>query len=157
MLRLLGPFLAGLVFAFGLGAAGMTDPSKVIGFLNIAGDWNPALGFVMVGAIGVHALALPFILKKGSPLHGSDFLIPQRRDITGRLVAGAALFGAGWGLAGYCPGPALVSTAGGSSTVLWFVASMAAGMLLHQVAETVLADSKAHAAERKAERVTAGK
>ncbi len=123
-------FAAGLVFGVGLLVSGMTQPDKVIGFLNPVENWQPALAFVMVGAIGAHMAVYRWILRRPSPLYGISFGIPTRRDIDLRLVAGAALFGLGWGLGGFCPGPGLVSAASGSSQALVFVASMSGGMVL---------------------------
>jgi uncharacterized protein len=123
-------FLAGLVFAIGLGISGMTLPSKVIGFLDVAGDWDPSLAFVMGGAIAVHLTVNRFVQKRGRPLLSDIFHLPKRSEIDGRLVAGAALFGIGWGLGGFCPGPALVSAAAGQKEALLFVGAMTAGMLI---------------------------
>jgi uncharacterized protein len=116
-------FLAGLLFAIGLGVAGMTDPRKVLGFLDVAGRWDASLALVMVGAIGVH---LPFLRlvdrRKQAAVPGED-------PVGGPLLLGAGLFGVGWGLAGYCPGPALVSLASGRSGILVFVLAMVAGSI----------------------------
>jgi uncharacterized membrane protein YedE/YeeE len=114
-------FVAGLLFAVGLGVGGMTDPRKVVGFLDVFGQWDASLALVMAGAIGVH---LPFLrLVQGRrPLPA-----PDEDRIVGRLLLGAALFGVGWGLSGYCPGPALVSLASGRGAVLVFVLAMVAG------------------------------
>ncbi|WP_437908663.1 DUF6691 family protein [Sorangium sp. So ce327] len=144
-------FLAGLLFAVGLGVSGMTQPSRVIGFLDVAGGWDPSLAFVMAGAVSVHFLAYRVLRwrRRGGgadaagparaprfPLLADRADVPTRADIDARLVAGAALFGVGWGLAGYCPGPALVSLATGSRAVLAFVAAMAAGMAIERFAST---------------------
>jgi len=120
-------FASGLLFALGLGIAGMTQPSKVIGFLDLFGDWDPSLAFVMAGAIAVYMPVFWWARGRLAPrLH-----LPTRKDLDVRLVVGAAMFGVGWGLAGYCPGPALVSlpTLGGSA--LAFGAAMLGGMHLH--------------------------
>ncbi|WP_437535128.1 DUF6691 family protein [Sorangium sp. So ce726] len=142
-------FLAGLLFAVGLGVSGMTQPSRVIGFLDVAGDWDPSLAFVMAGAISVHFLAYRVLRRRRRgggadaaglvraprfPLLADRAAVPTRTDIDARLIAGAGLFGVGWGLAGYCPGPALVSLVTGSSAVLAFVAAMAAGMVIERFA-----------------------
>lgn len=121
-------YLAGLLFGFGLILAGMTDTSKVIGFLDFFGDWDPSLAFVMVGAIGIHALLLRLIVKRPAPLLDTHFHVPTRRDIDLRLVGGAAIFGVGWGLAGFCPGPGIVSLGTGTVAALVFVVAMAFGM-----------------------------
>lgn len=129
--------LAGLVFALGLGLSGMTQPSKVIGFLDVTGDWDPSLAFVMVGAIAVHLTAYRLLRGRGRPLLAGRFHLPTRSDIDLSLVLGAAIFGVGWGLGGYCPGPALVSAGALQKPALIFLAAMAAGMVLqHLVARS---------------------
>ena len=121
-------FVAGVVFAVGLGISGMTNPAKVIGFLDVTGAWDPSLAFVMGGAIGIHVLVAQWAKKAQRPLWADAFVLPTRADIDGRLLAGAALFGLGWGTAGYCPGPALVSLVGLTTGALTFCASMIAGI-----------------------------
>ncbi len=123
-------YLAGALFGAGLLLAGMTDPARVLGFLDVLGDWDPTLAFVMIGAIAVHATTYQLIRRRPSPLFDSTFHLPTRNDLDARLLAGAALFGVGWGLAGFCPGPALVAAASGASTALVFVAAMIAGMFV---------------------------
>lgn len=131
MKRGLFAFFSGALFAIGLGISGMTQPAKVIGFLDIAGRWDASLAFVMVGAISVNLVALRLFLRnRRASLCGEPFRLPTRRDIDGRLVTGAALFGIGWGLGGYCPGPGLTSLATTSMGPLVFVLAMAAGMVL---------------------------
>ncbi len=122
-------FLCGLVFALGLGLSGMTQPSKVVGFLDVTGSWDPSLAFVMIGAIGVHFVFVRRARATRSPLFGSTFDWPASARVDAQLVAGAAIFGLGWGIAGYCPGPAVVSAASLAPGPLVFVAAMAAGML----------------------------
>jgi uncharacterized membrane protein YedE/YeeE len=129
-------FLVGLVFALGLGLSGMTQADKVIGFLNLAGAWDPSLAFVMMGAIAVHLVFFRFTVRRPSPLLGGRFGIPTRTDIDPRLVGGSAIFGVGWALGGYCPGPGLVSAASGGASALVFVAAMTGGMLLYHVLQT---------------------
>ena len=126
-------FVGGFVFALGLGLSGMTDTGKVIGFLNLAGDWDPSLAFVMMGAIAMHLTLYRIILRRQSPLWGDRFHVPTRRDISPQLVVGAAIFGVGWGLGGYCPGPGLVSLAAVGPSALVFVLFMIAGMVLQEV------------------------
>lgn len=123
--------LSGLVFGLGLLASGMTEPLKVKGFLDLFGAWDPSLALVMGGAIAVGVLA--FARARGRELSwtGSHMEIPSNTTIDARLLLGGALFGAGWGLAGYCPGPALVAAGSGSAPAAVFVAAMLAGMLLH--------------------------
>ena len=103
-------FLTGLVFSLGLTLSGMTDPARVVGFLDVAGDWDPTLIFVLGGAVITTFLGYRLVWRRGTPLLGERFQLPTRRDIDGRLLLGAALFGIGWGLSGYCPGPAIVSS-----------------------------------------------
>ncbi|WP_408889395.1 DUF6691 family protein [Myxococcus faecalis] len=119
---------AGLLFALGLGVGGMTDPAKVVGFLDVAGAWDPSLAFVMAGALGAYALARGLILRRAAPVLADTFLEATSASVDGRLVAGAVLFGVGWGLSGYCPGPALVVLPVGGLTVALFVVGMVAGM-----------------------------
>lgn len=128
-LRLAAIFGAGLLFALGLGISGMTQPAKVVGFLDITGAWKPELAFVMGGAIAVHLLAYRLVPKMERPLFEPRFGVPSRRDIDPRLIGGAVLFGAGWGLGGYCPGPGLVSLASGSWQAIVFVGAMVVGMM----------------------------
>lgn len=130
-------FLVGLLFAIGLAFSGMTQPQKVIGFLDII-HWDPSLIFVMVGAIVVHGLSYPLIRKRRTPLLDTKWHVPTRKDITPRLVIGSLLFGVGWGLAGYCPGPALSSVATGDTRTLSFVFFMLLGMLLFKRTEPYL-------------------
>ena len=124
---------SGFVFAMGLGIAGMTQPLKVAAFLDVTGAWDPSLAFVMVGAIGVH-LALLRVLKRPSPMFAARFALPTGAQVDTRLLVGAALFGLGWGIAGYCPGPAVVSVASVSPVTLAFVGAMLAGMLVYALA-----------------------
>lgn len=128
--------LAGLVFGIGLILAGMVDPAKVLGFLDLAGAWDPSLALVMGGAI---AVGIPtFWLAKGRSTSacGNTMQIPTQSAITPRLIVGSVMFGAGWGLAGLCPGPALVTAATGNLSAIVFVAAMLTGFALFQVLET---------------------
>lgn len=127
--------VVGLVFGIGLIVSGMTDPSKVIGFLDLAGAWDPSLAFVMGGAILVGALAFRAAGRRTTSLLGEPMRLPKASQIDRRLVLGGLAFGAGWGLAGYCPGPALASLASGGSKPLIFVSAMIAGMLVFEVLE----------------------
>ncbi len=119
---------AGALFGVGLAVSGMTKPSKVVGFLDVAGAWDPSLMFVMLGAIAVHFVAHRLVTKRPSPLFDTRFHLPTRKDIDARLVLGAALFGVGWALAGFCPGPALVTAASGATAAIVFVAGMTVGI-----------------------------
>jgi uncharacterized membrane protein YedE/YeeE len=123
----------GMLFGVGLSLSGMVQPLKVVGFLDVAGAWDPTLALVMGGAIAVTALTFPVILRRGRPLWTDSFSLPTRQDVDARLVGGSLLFGIGWGLGGFCPGPALASLALGASGAWIFVAAMAAGMLLHRI------------------------
>ena len=150
MRAILSSFAAGLLFAVGLGVAGMTQADKVLGFLNVAGDWDPSLAFVMAGAIGVNAVLYRLILRRKTPLLGGHFGIPSRTDLDLRLVAGSALFGVGWALGGYCPGPGLVSASTGGIAALTFVAAMTGGMLVQPAVDAALAGHRAQKAEQDA-------
>ncbi|MFP2957348.1 DUF6691 family protein [Myxococcus sp. 1LA] len=126
----LSAFLSGLIFALGLGLAGMTDPANVLGFLDITGDWDYRLAFVMGGAIAVHAALRSLIHQRARPLFAAKFSsLPTSRP-DARLLVGAALFGVGWGLGGYCPGPALAALATGAFPLLVFVPAMFVGFYL---------------------------
>lgn len=122
-------FGSGFLFSWGLIISGMVQPSKVKAFLDIFGVWDPSLAFVMIGAIVTHLIAYRFIKKKDSPLLGGEFHLPTSKKPDLRLISGAAIFGAGWGLAGLCPGPALTSLAGLNYKAIIFVSAMIAGML----------------------------
>jgi uncharacterized membrane protein YedE/YeeE len=123
-------FVAGVVFAIGLGLSGMTDPDKVVGFLDVTGRWDPSLACVMAGAVAVHVGAAQWALRARRPLWSGAFAVPSFTTIDRRLVVGAALFGLGWGTAGLCPGPALVDLVAPSTSVVAFVAAMVAGMVV---------------------------
>lgn len=138
MKRNAAAFGAGALFAVGLAVSGMTRPSKVVGFLDLAGDWDASLAFVMMGAIAVHFVAYRVVLRRPAPLFDGSFHLPTRKDIDLRLVLGAAVFGVGWGLGGYCPGPGLVSAAAGSPGAVVFVVGMTVGMLIEQGLARVL-------------------
>lgn len=131
----LSEFLVGLLFGLGLILSGMTDPGKVLGFLDLAGLWDPSLAFVMGGAIAVGALAFAVAKKRTRSFLGGAMHVPTARHIDKRLVLGSLLFGVGWGLAGFCPGPAIVSAAAGQPKAMVFVAAMLAGMWLFEMLE----------------------
>src|SRR5438094_671582 len=124
-------FVSGVVFALGLGISGMTRPIKIVGFLDFFGNWDASLAFVMIGAIGVYAIAYRFTQKMSAPILAPAFAIPSRNDLDARLIVGSALFGTGWGLAGFCSGPAIVSLASGAIPVAMFVVTMALGVYLY--------------------------
>ncbi|MEK6628383.1 MAG: YeeE/YedE family protein [Bdellovibrionota bacterium] len=123
----------GFLFAIGLGLSGMTEPQKVVGFLDLFGSWDPSLIFVMIGAILVHFLVFKFTKKLNKPLLDTKWHLPTKKEITPALVIGSTLFGIGWGLGGYCPGPALTSLASFEIRPLIFVVSMIAGMYLFRL------------------------
>ena len=131
-LHRLTEFAVGLIFGWGLLISGMTDPGKVIGFLDLAGAWDPSLAFVMGGAIAVGFFAFGAARKRTTNFFGGALHLPTSKDIDKRLVVGALLFGAGWGLAGFCPGPGIVSMAAGEGKAAVFVAAMIAGMLVFE-------------------------
>ena len=130
MAALLVHLLAGLLFGAGLAVSGMIDPAKVTNFLDLAGTWDPTLAFVMAGAVAVAFAGYRVAFGLGKPVLAEAFQLPPRAAIDLRLAAGAAVFGAGWGLAGFCPGPALASLGLGAPGAWVFVAAMAAGMFL---------------------------
>lgn len=133
MIRTLAAFVGGAMFAVGLVLAGMTRPERVIGFLDLGGAWDPTLAFVMAGAIAMHVLGLRLVLRRAAPIYAPRFELPSRKDLDNRLFVGAAVFGIGWGLAGYCPGPALVSLGAGGETALVFVGAATVGMLVQHL------------------------
>ncbi|MCC7486945.1 MAG: YeeE/YedE family protein [Burkholderiales bacterium] len=129
-------FAAGLVFGFGLIVAGMANPAKVLAFLDLSGNWDPSLALVMAGAIVVGAGAFALMRGKRRSLLGAPLLLPTARDIDRRLVIGSLVFGIGWGLAGICPGPALVLAGTGIAKGWIFLAAMLAGNAIFEVAES---------------------
>lgn len=139
-------FLVGLLFGWGLLLSGMTDPGKVQGFLDLAGAWDPSLALVMGGAVLVGLGAFAVARRRTTTFLGGAMEMPTRRDIDRPLVVGSLVFGAGWGLAGFCPGPALVSMAAGEVKALVFVAAMLAGMFAHGLVERASASRPSRAA-----------
>ena len=124
-------FLCGIIFSIGLGISGMTQPQRVIGFLDVFGEWSPSLVFVMGGAV-ISYLFLQLLIQRSfsKPILGDKFQLPSRKDLDRSLIFGALLFGMGWGLGGYCPGPAITSLGSGSVNAVLFVVAMGMGMLL---------------------------
>lgn len=129
----------GLVFGVGLIVSGMADPARVLGFLDVAGRWNPSLAFVMAGAVAVGLMAFAIARRRGRTLGGAPLQWPSARRLDARLIGGALLFGAGWGLAGFCPGPALVGLGMGLRSAAVFVVAMLAGMALFEGLERLRA------------------
>lgn len=125
--------VSGIIFSLGLGFSGMTNPEVVKGFLDIFGNWNWSLMGVMIGAIGVHAVTYRLITKRKSPLLADTFELPTKTTLDKKLLIGAALFGLGWGWAGICPGPGIVSLASGEWGIFYFVISMLVGMKAAQI------------------------
>lgn len=131
----LASFLSGLVFGIGLLVSGMANPAKVLGFLDLFGRWDPSLALVMAGAIAVGAVAFFVAARRSRSLLGAPMQLPTARRIDRRLVMGSLVFGAGWGLAGFCPGPGLVALGMGEAKALGFVAAMLVGMMLFEWVE----------------------
>lgn len=137
--RNLAALLSGLLFALGLGISGMTDPAKVIAFLDVfqsVGPWDPALMFVMASAVLTYAVGFRLSVRRSAPYFDENWFVPTRQDLTPGLVVGSALFGIGWGLSGFCPGPAITSSVSGNPGVLTFLGSMTGGMLLFRLYES---------------------
>lgn len=129
----LAAFAAGALFGTGLAMSGMTDARRVLGFLDVSGAFDPTLLFVLGGAVATTMGLFRFVLRRGSPVLADTFHLSNLRHVDRRLLGGAAIFGVGWGLAGYCPGPALAGLGAGAVEALWFVPAMFAGLLLHRL------------------------
>lgn len=136
-------FLSGLIFGAGLLISGMTEPAKVLGFLDIFGAWDATLAFVMAGAVAVAAIGFALARRRGTPMLAAKYRWPTRSDLDAPLVTGAVLFGAGWGLVGICPGPAIVNLAGLGLPITVFVAAMIFGMIGFELwrAQSVIGDA----------------
>ena len=126
-------FATGFLFAAGLAIGGMTQPAKVVAFLDFFGNWDPSLAFVMGGAIAVYLPIYKLATKRNTPMFAARFLIPTRRDLDKRLLVGSGLFGIGWGLGGFCPGPGLTSVGSLMPAALIFTAAMFGGFLIHRL------------------------
>ena len=133
MKQIVSGLIAGLLFGIGLAVSEMMNPAKVVGFLDVFGTWDPTLAFVMGGALLITTPGFWLVRKRQGSIFGKGFQIPTRKDIDARLLLGAALFGAGWGVAGFCPGPAMAALSAALPSVFLFVGSMLAGMLLFKV------------------------
>lgn len=131
-LALASVFLSGLLFGLGLTVSAMVNPAKVVGFLDLFGNWDPSLALVMAGGLAVTIPAFQLILKRDKPLLESRFFLPTSKDIDRKLIGGAVLFGVGWGIAGLCPGPALTSLVTLNGSIWLFVAAMLGGMVFHR-------------------------
>ncbi|WP_413580918.1 DUF6691 family protein [Bdellovibrio sp. HCB288] len=127
--------LVGILFAVGLSISGMTQPKKIVDFLTFGAGWDPSLLFVMIGAVPVYMITFRLVRGRKTPVLDTQFYIPKRTEITKSLVVGSVIFGFGWGLGGYCPGPGLVSLGTGSVTAIVFVFSMMSGMLIYRMYE----------------------
>jgi len=133
MKRAIVAFTCGLVFGAGLIISQMSNPAKVIGFLDITANWDPSLALVMAGAVAVFGVLYRLALRQGTPLLAPRFMLPEKDSLDAPLMVGALIFGVGWGLGGFCPGPAIVSAAFGDTRVWAFVAAMIAGMLVYRI------------------------
>lgn len=133
--HLVSAFIVGLIFGIGLLVSGMANPEKVLGFLDLAGAWDPSLALVMGGAVGVGLVAFSVARGRAVSMLGEPIRLPERRDLDAPLIFGALGFGAGWGLVGFCPGPALVALGALEIKALVFVAAMIAGMGLYELIE----------------------
>ena len=133
MQREFAALASGTLFGLGLAVSQMINPAKVLGFLDVAGAWDPSLALVMIGALAVTLPAFRLVLKEPAPRLAANFLVPGAANIDAKLVGGAAIFGVGWGLVGFCPGPALAALSVGDSRVLIFAVAMLAGMAAHSL------------------------
>jgi len=145
MFNVLFALASGLLFGLGLTVSQMVNPAKVVGFLDLAGNWDPSLAFVMATAIPVTMAGYALARRVRSPFAASSFSLPGRGEIDAPLIVGAVLFGVGWGLVGYCPGPAFASLLLGNPATLLFVASMLAGMAVHSTARFLVSRRAKHA------------
>lgn len=129
----LAALASGALFGIGLAMSGMTDARRVLGFLDLFGEFDPTLLFVLGGAVTTTVVSFRFVLRRGNPVLADTFHLSNLRHIDRRLLAGAAIFGLGWGIAGYCPGPALAGLGIASREALWFVPALLIGMLVHRI------------------------
>ena len=145
-MRIIITYLIGLIFGVGISISGMANPAKVINFFDVAGTWDPSLAFVMGGAVIVTFFGYRFVLKRPAPTMADVFQVPTRRDLDLPLIGGSAVFGIGWGIAGFCPGGALPALGTGRPEVFVFVASLLAGIIAAKVIQSVLKGRSAAAA-----------
>jgi len=127
MNTVLTALISGIIFGLGLCVSEMINPTRVIGFLDVFGSWDSTLLMVMIAAVAVTGIGFPFVTKRAKPVWADRFAVPERADIDSRLIAGSVIFGIGWGLAGLCPGPAIVALASMSPSILMFVVAMVGG------------------------------
>jgi hypothetical protein len=139
-MRLIVTYLIGLVFGVGISLSGMANPAKVLNFFDVFGTWDPSLAFVMGGAVVVAFLGYRVVLKRPAPMYDPHFQVPTSRTIDARLIGGSAVFGIGWGIAGFCPGGALPALGTGNPSVLIFTAALVAGIFLARFAMRVMAN-----------------
>lgn len=137
-MKLLIAFLAGLLMSFGMAISKMIDPQKVLSFLDLTGNWDPSLAFVMAGALAVYSIGFYLVTKKPAPLFEKSFYLPTQQQIDKPLLIGAAVFGIGWGMVGYCPGPALSAISSFSSGTLGFIGAMIAGWYIARLVKLPL-------------------
>lgn len=133
MRSVISAFVAGVLFALGLGLAGMTDPETVLAFLDVAGAWNPTLAYVLASALVVTTIGYKWVMHRNAPLFAPNFVFGTITKLDASLIGGSLIFGVGWGLIGYCPAPAIVALSYGETMTWYFVGSMLLGMLLHRV------------------------
>lgn len=143
MLSVISAFVAGIVFALGLGLAGMTDPATVLAFLDVTGPWNPNLAYVLVSALVVTTIGYKGVMRRKAPLFAPKFAFGTNAKLDVSLIGGSVIFGVGWGLIGYCPAPAIVALTYGETMTWYFVGSMLLGMLLHRIQSLVLTPNTA--------------
>ena len=136
MLRTIAAFGWGIIFGVGLAVSQMINPAKVLAFFDVFGSWDPSLAFVMGGAVGVTVLAFRYVIRRGQPLIEPGFSLPTRSDIDARLVGGAAVYGVGWGLTGFCVGPAVAALAFADGRVVLFLAALMVGMVVGKLVDT---------------------
>ncbi len=139
-MRLILSYLIGLIFGAGIAISGMANPAKVLNFFDVAGAWDPSLAFVMGGAVVVTFLGYRFVLRRPAPMLSQKFELPTRRDLDLPLIGGAAIFGVGWGIAGFCPGGALPALGTGQSEVFIFVAALLGGIIIARQLQTFIAN-----------------
>jgi uncharacterized membrane protein YedE/YeeE len=137
-MKIIISYILGVLFSIGLSVSGMVNPDKVLGFLNVFGEWDPALAFVMGGAVIVNLLFFRMVLKRKNPLLGGEFSLPTSNEVDWRLILGSTLFGIGWGLGGICPGPGIANLFTGNTQIIAFIVAMVVGMLTFKLIDKKL-------------------